>query len=237
MGIGPINHILTFDTAHDMWQKLLTVYDKMSEVSVHMVQVFNYKYEGQGLAAHVSSLEDISNQLKQLGEDMSDRMLITKILMTLPNEFAHFAPAWGSVDKHKQTLNELMSQLLIDEECIKFQDVTDEGGGHLMAPKACASKLLTSKVSAQEIWYRDFEDDGDECCTSCLEEKQHRFLFYNNTTEYNNVGEMYLEDYSMLSAVPLDENLTYDKATTGPDREYWKLAMEEAMKALSDYET
>ncbi|KAF2890629.1 hypothetical protein ILUMI_15544, partial [Ignelater luminosus] len=28
MDEGPINHILTFDTAHDMWQKLLTVYDK-----------------------------------------------------------------------------------------------------------------------------------------------------------------------------------------------------------------
>ncbi|KAF2886748.1 hypothetical protein ILUMI_19425, partial [Ignelater luminosus] len=78
MDEGPINHTLTFDTAHDMWQKLLTVYDKKSEVSVHMVQqkCFNYKYEGQGLAAHVSSLEDIRNQLKQLGEDMSDHMLI-----------------------------------------------------------------------------------------------------------------------------------------------------------------
>ncbi|KAF2904239.1 hypothetical protein ILUMI_01935 [Ignelater luminosus] len=116
MDEGPINHILTFDTAHDMWQKLLTVYDKKSEVSVHMVQqkFFNYKYEGQGLAAHVSSLEDIRNQLKQLGEDMSDHMLIIKILMTLPNEFAHFASAWESVDENKQTLNELMSRLLIE---------------------------------------------------------------------------------------------------------------------------
>ncbi|KAF2886545.1 hypothetical protein ILUMI_19627, partial [Ignelater luminosus] len=71
MDEGPINHILTFDTAHDMWQKLLTVYDKKSEVSAHMVQqkFSNYKYEGQGLAAHVSSLKDIRNQLKQLGED------------------------------------------------------------------------------------------------------------------------------------------------------------------------
>ncbi|KAF2892238.1 hypothetical protein ILUMI_13933 [Ignelater luminosus] len=117
MDEGPINHILTFHTAHDMWQKLLTVYDKKSEVSVHMVQqtFFNYKCEGQGLAAHVSSLEDIRNQLKQLGEDMSDRMLITKILMTLQNDFAHFASAWESVDENKQTLNELMTRLLIEE--------------------------------------------------------------------------------------------------------------------------
>ncbi|KAF2892086.1 hypothetical protein ILUMI_14087 [Ignelater luminosus] len=53
MDEGPINHILTFDTAHDMWQKSLTVYDKKSE--------------------------DIRNQLKQLGEDMSDRMLSPKV--------------------------------------------------------------------------------------------------------------------------------------------------------------
>ncbi|KAF2889779.1 hypothetical protein ILUMI_16394 [Ignelater luminosus] len=117
MDEGPTNHILTFHIAHDMWQKSLTVYDKKSEVSVHMVQqkFFNYKCEGQGLAAHVSSLEDIRNQLKQLGEDMSDRMLITKILMTLPNDLAHFASAWESVDENKQTLNEPMTRSLIEE--------------------------------------------------------------------------------------------------------------------------
>ncbi|KAF2887578.1 hypothetical protein ILUMI_18595 [Ignelater luminosus] len=115
MDEGSINHILIFDTAHDMWQKLLTVYDKKSEVSVHIVQqkFFNYKYEGQGLAARVPSLEVLRNQLKQLGKDMSDRMLITKILMTFPNDFVHFASVWESVDENKQTLNELMSGLLI----------------------------------------------------------------------------------------------------------------------------
>ncbi|KAF2894203.1 hypothetical protein ILUMI_11972 [Ignelater luminosus] len=112
----------------------------------------------------------------------------------------------------------------------------------------------------------DFKDNEDECCTSCLEEKQHRFQFYSSTAKYNNVGEMvsadlcgpmevaniggsliekknkkknkaggedesvasydlrdrcllnkpmYLDDYSMLSAVSLDENLTYDEATSG----------------------
>ncbi|KAF2883428.1 hypothetical protein ILUMI_22738 [Ignelater luminosus] len=40
----------------------------------------------------------------------------------------------------------------------------------------------------------DFKDNEDKCCTSCLEEKQHRFLFYSSTTKYNNVGEMVSAD-------------------------------------------
>jgi len=35
-------------------------------------------------AGHISKAENLSRQLKQLGEPISDSMLITKILMTLP---------------------------------------------------------------------------------------------------------------------------------------------------------
>ncbi|KAF2888794.1 hypothetical protein ILUMI_17379 [Ignelater luminosus] len=118
MDEGPINHILTFGHSS---RHVAKVIDRVRQ-----------KVGGQGLAAYVSSLENIRNQLKQPGEDMSDRMLITKILMTLPNEFAHFASAWESVDENKQTLNELMSLLLIEEERIKSQGVDDKGGAFVV---------------------------------------------------------------------------------------------------------
>ncbi|KAF2897286.1 hypothetical protein ILUMI_08890 [Ignelater luminosus] len=77
MDEGPINHILTFDTAHDMWEKLLSVYDKKSEASVHMVQqkFFNYKYKGQELAAHVSSLRNILDENKQTLNKLMSRLI------------------------------------------------------------------------------------------------------------------------------------------------------------------
>ncbi|KAF2880426.1 hypothetical protein ILUMI_25760 [Ignelater luminosus] len=42
------------------------------------------------------------------------------------------------------------------------------------------------------------------------------------------------QGWCILSAVSLDENLTYDEATSEPVREYWKPAMGEEIKALSD---
>lgn len=49
----------------------------------------------------------MANQLKQLGEIVSDKMVITKVLMTLPPQFRHFVSAWESVPQTSQTLNDL----------------------------------------------------------------------------------------------------------------------------------
>ncbi|KAF2879658.1 hypothetical protein ILUMI_26520 [Ignelater luminosus] len=174
----------------------------------------------QELAAHVSSLEDTRNRLKQLGEDMSDRMLIAKILMTLSNELAHFASTWKLVDENKQTLNKLMSRLLIEEERIissKIEMVVPlttvkRGKQFEMQFKIESSSFLAGgqKQFGLKEWHQrlphqnfpqvrsvlkrfdiDFKDNGNECCTSCLEGKQHRFPFYSSTTKYNSVEEMH----------------------------------------------
>ncbi|KAF2883240.1 hypothetical protein ILUMI_22933, partial [Ignelater luminosus] len=178
MNEGLINHILNFDTVH-IWQKLLTVYDKKSEVkrTYGAINFFNYEYEGQGLAAHVSSLENIRNQLEQLDEDMSDRILITKMLMTLPNEFSHFASAWESVDKNKQTLNKLMLRLLIEEECIKSQGADDKRGVfvNLFSISTTVEKAL--KMSFNEFGCRVFDANGNCCATSVKRGKLFEMQF------------------------------------------------------------
>ncbi|KAF2890107.1 hypothetical protein ILUMI_16066, partial [Ignelater luminosus] len=124
MDEGPINYILSFDTAHDMCQKLLTVYDKKSQ--------------------------DTRNQLKQLGEDMSDCMLITKILMALPNELAHFASAWESVDENKQTLNELMSRLYRQN---KYSETKCDDGKSVQPFLTLA--MFGQMTDMNKIWYLD----------------------------------------------------------------------------------
>lgn len=118
MDEGPMVHILTCDTAKGMWDKLLSVYDKKSGVSLHLLQqkFFNLKYEGDGVAIFVSKIEEICNQLEQNGEKIPDQMKLTKILMSLPDKFKHFISAWDSVPARDKTLNELMSRLIIEEE-------------------------------------------------------------------------------------------------------------------------
>lgn len=68
-----------------MWAKLKAVYEHQSAISVHLLQqkFFNMGYTNCTVAEFVSQLEEIQQQLKHLGEELSDAMLIPKVLMAL----------------------------------------------------------------------------------------------------------------------------------------------------------
>nr|CAH7749544.1 unnamed protein product [Callosobruchus chinensis] len=116
---GPITHILSCETSKDMWSKLKSVYDKESVVSVHLLQqeffMMNFN-NSDSVSTYISQLEELKSKLKQAGEELSEKMVITKILMSLPEKFKHFRSAWESVPVEKQSLEELTSRLLIEEE-------------------------------------------------------------------------------------------------------------------------
>ncbi|XP_046143140.1 uncharacterized protein LOC123988147 [Osmia bicornis bicornis] len=95
---GPLTHLLSCTSSREMWSKLKSVYDKESV------------------------LEEIRTKLKQAGEPISDKMLMTKILMSLPEPYKHFRSAWESVPLEKQTTEELTSRLLIEEERVSSSE-------------------------------------------------------------------------------------------------------------------
>ncbi|KAK9721521.1 Zinc knuckle [Popillia japonica] len=63
----------------------------------------------------------LSEELKQLGEEISDRLIITKILMSLPEKYSYFVSAWESTSDDKQTVENLSARLLIEEERLKVK--------------------------------------------------------------------------------------------------------------------
>lgn len=118
LGPQPMLYIMRFDNAHDMWAKLVSVYEQKSETSVHLLQqkFFSAIMEpGDGISEHISKLEDIAQQLKDFGEAIPDSMLVSKILMTLPVEFRHFHSAWESTAVADRTLTNLTTRLMIEE--------------------------------------------------------------------------------------------------------------------------
>lgn len=115
-------HIITCSSSADMWKKLASVYEQKTETSVHIVQqrFFQYKYEeGIEMAVFLSKVQEMKNQLKQMNEDISDKLVITKVLMSLPEDFSHFISAWESAPDDKQTYDNLVARLLVEEERIK----------------------------------------------------------------------------------------------------------------------
>ncbi|KAG6465845.1 hypothetical protein O3G_MSEX015433 [Manduca sexta] len=45
--------------------------------------------------------------------------VITKVLMSLPKEYKHFVSAWESVPDDRQTMDNLVERLLVEEERVK----------------------------------------------------------------------------------------------------------------------
>lgn len=79
-----------------MWSKLKSVYEQKSETSVHFLQQKFFSFEkdpNESIAVFVSRLQELTKQLKDLSEPVSDKMLMTKILMSLPSSLKHFHSA------------------------------------------------------------------------------------------------------------------------------------------------
>ncbi|XP_016659665.1 uncharacterized protein LOC107883673 [Acyrthosiphon pisum] len=86
------------ETEDDARKSIL--YEQKSATSISLLQEKFYGYvmdPVESMACHTSKLENLSKQLVQSGEPISDSMLMTKILMTLPDTYKHFYSAWDSM--------------------------------------------------------------------------------------------------------------------------------------------
>lgn len=110
-------YLSTCVTSHEMWERLVNLYEAQSKVGVHLMQqkFYNLKFEAP-MAKFLASVEEIVAALKSKKEEISEKMVITKILMTLPDCYRHFISAWESVPPDQQTLSSLSSRLLVEEE-------------------------------------------------------------------------------------------------------------------------
>lgn len=69
---------------------------------------------------HVSSIEQLAHQLNNLGEPILNKVVICKILSTLPHHFCLLT--WNSVPRNKLTIEALTMRLLKEESQNKIQE-------------------------------------------------------------------------------------------------------------------
>jgi len=85
---------------------------------------------GDKVPLHVSKVENLARQLRDVGETVSDVAIITKILESLPEKYNALVIAWDNVERGNQTLDNLR-QRLINEEA--RMTVTNEASDALAA--------------------------------------------------------------------------------------------------------
>ncbi|KAM0728563.1 Retrovirus-related Pol polyprotein from transposon TNT 1-94 [Formica fusca] len=89
-------HLVNCENAKEMWDKLVSVYEGKNATSKYMLQAKWFaltKDPQDDILSHIAKIEDIIHRLKALGEPVTESMIITKILLTLPSSLNHFACA------------------------------------------------------------------------------------------------------------------------------------------------
>lgn len=145
VGQQPLLHIVNCSTSQAMWEKLHTVYEQKSDSSVHLLQTRFYSFKmdpNDSIACHISKLEEVVQQLKDLNEEISDSMVMTKILMTLPPNYNHFHSAWESTSEDKRTLDHLRARLMIEESRMATQNMPTVDVGEALVAKQTKSKFV-----------------------------------------------------------------------------------------------
>lgn len=125
----PLTHILTCKTAHDMFLKLCTIYERDTEQQKYVLlqEFFNYNFQKESdMATHISKLENLVYRLNSVKQEIDETMLITKILTTLPSKYKHFISAWDSTVAAEKNLTNLTARLLAEESRVNSSDLKEE---------------------------------------------------------------------------------------------------------------
>ena len=79
-------------------------------MSIHLLQqqFFNLKFE-DNVMSFISKVQNMVAEIKQLNEEIPENMVITKIIMALPDQYKHFSSAWESVPEDQRTLSKLIA--------------------------------------------------------------------------------------------------------------------------------
>lgn len=114
----PMLHLMNCKTSKDMYDKLAGIYERDSEQQKYglLQEFFNLRYVADSdISTHISKIENLAHRLKTLDQEVDEKMIITKILVTLPENFKYFVTAWESMPTSEKTLTNLTARLLSEE--------------------------------------------------------------------------------------------------------------------------
>lgn len=212
----PMIHAMGCTNAKDMWDKLHSIYEQKSKCSIHFLQQKFYNFAkdpSDNLASYFSKLDEIVKQLNDLGETISNSMLMTKILMTLPTNYNHFHSAWESTNENERTIENLRTRLMVEENRVMMQD-KDGDSEALFARKAKGTKKSMKKPGKcfscgdGSHWRRDCpknkkkeaeQKDTALVCVSELAEKCDDWYFDSGATWHMTCHKQWLSRYEKLS--------------------------------------
>ncbi|XP_014211941.1 uncharacterized protein LOC106641878 [Copidosoma floridanum] len=108
-----------------MWLKLSSIHEQKSAANKLTLTTKFHEHQmapGESAVQHMAKIENLANQLKDVGENVSDVMIMAKILGTLPPKFNAFISAWDSMAEANQTLANLRERIIREESRLSSAD-------------------------------------------------------------------------------------------------------------------
>jgi len=136
----PLLHLLDCKTAFEIWTKIKTIYERDNEQQKYnlLQNFYSLTYDkSSDVVTYISKLKNLANRLKVLKVELDDNMIISKILVTLPDEYGHFASAWESTEMDSKTLENLTARLIAEEMRIKARISDEKEVAFKTASKKC----------------------------------------------------------------------------------------------------
>ena len=141
-----------------MWRKLSAIHQKKTKENVLILQMEFYDYkmqQGDTMNDHIDKVCEMVQVLKDLGETISDRALLNKIVGSLPPSYNGVVNAWTNVEYDKQTLEVLSARLFRHELVLKMQggDSNTEDSAFFTRntkSQGTSSRMKTSKLQQRE---------------------------------------------------------------------------------------
>lgn len=112
-------HLINCTISCEMIDKLKMLFERDNQQRKYnlLQEFYNYNYKkGSNMSTYICELESLAYKLNSMKQEISETMIITKILSTLPENYRYFISAWESTPESKQKLTELTSRLLAEEK-------------------------------------------------------------------------------------------------------------------------
>jgi hypothetical protein len=93
--------MMTCKSAKEMWTRLTDQYEQVASENKHFLRQRFYQYEfnkEHDIAAHITMIESMANQLNDMGVSVDEIDIVTKIIVTLPPSYKHIVSVWDNMD-------------------------------------------------------------------------------------------------------------------------------------------
>ena len=110
-------NLLSCKTPRDIWVELSAIFEQQSKVSRTMLmqQFYRLEYMGEPMAEYLAKVEGLVSQLKSAGVELKEEEVVSKLLTTLPQEYASFQTAWDQKPEEDYTMVKFTAALTKQE--------------------------------------------------------------------------------------------------------------------------